>query len=319
MKEKLISAEQIIDKYYSNDNKYYGLYVLSCYGLLTKFEDYIEIIDDIFSNCTFNITDKSIAELLSDLEEDIPDDYIETDTEYLEGISDIGIGYYIEDGKPISYKDHDPIIYLTTKYGNSLLLDTTIHELSHIIKSRINVVSMDDDENIIERCGLRLITTTKDGVEIWDNHLLDEVINVLQVHDILLNIKNLDTSIMDSSIKEFYNTLEKKKLEEPNGYEVGIILLKPLWENPNFKSLVESNIVEGNIQSIENEFNSIIETDNAFSSFSLALDMVFDSESYNEYEILERGIYIDSIVKLYNLKTNSYKKKKRKIKIFSKK
>lgn len=314
MEEKLKLANQIIDKYYSKNDKYYGLYILSCYGLLTKFEDYIEIVDDLFSKCKFIITNKSIPELLSDLGEDITDDYIETDTEYLEGLTDLGIGYYLKDGKPISYVDHHPIVYLTTKHGMSLLLDTTIHELSHIVKGRINVVDIDYEESIIERCGLRQIVTTKSNNEIWNNHLLDEVINVLQVHDMLLNIKDIDTRIMDKETKSFYKKLKKKDLEKPNGYEVGVMLLKPLWDNNHFKSLIEDNIVEGNIQNIEDEFNKIIGNNNAFSNFSLAIDIIFDTDNYDEYEILERGVYIDSIVKLYNLKTSTKSKTKQKTK-----
>lgn len=301
MKDRLLLAEQIVSSRFKKDNIYYGMYVLSCYGLLTKYEDYSDIIKKLFETCEFYITNKQLKELNYDIYEfDVNDDNGE-----ILGFSDIGKDCYIDNDELIIYNYTNPKFFCSTKNGPNETINTVIHELSHLIKSSIKTFYKENN-SIIQRCGLYKIEETEENYIFSFNSSLDEVINVLQVSDILKEIKKLSIDNLNEETKKFFNKLDLEDLEKLIGYETGVMLIEPLWKNNSFKNLIEDNIVIGNIDKIEDEFNKTIGINNGFSYFSSSFDMIMDSEN-SEDEILEHVMHIESIVNLYNLKTNDCK------------
>ena len=301
MNDKFILAEQIVSSRFKKDNLYYGLYVLSCYGLLTKFEDYTDIIKYLFKDCEFYTTEKPLNELnYESYEFNIDNDFGE-----VVGLSDIGRDFYLEEDKLITYNYTNPKIFCSTVNGPNETINTVIHELSHLIKSCIKTFYKEND-SIIQRCGLYTIEETKENHFLSSNSTLDEVINVLQVSDMLKEIKKLNSDDMSDEVKFFFNKLNLDDLDKHIGYETGVMLLLPLWKNDKFKDLIEDNIVIGNIETIKDGFNKFIGINDEFSYFSSSLDMIIDVENSDD-EILEHGIHIESIVDLFNLKTSDYK------------
>lgn len=301
MNEKLIQAEQIVSKRFNPKDENYGILVLSCYALLTKFENYTPVIKELYETCEFHIGNKPLVELLQDekFSFKILDKHLNVNT--LVGLSTTGNNSFFE-SKKNCYTKTTPKIFCSTIDKETEALDTMIHELSHLIKSRINNVYIDSKGNIIKRSGLQISRKNK-----HTNEALDEAINSLQTSDMTEKIKELNPKNMRQEIKVFYDKLNQKQLGGISGEIELAILLLPLWDNEQFKSTIEDNIVEGKLDIIENDFNQIIGNSQAFSEFSEAFDIIRSSKKMNKTAI-NRANFILNICKLYNLKSQYIKK-----------
>lgn len=301
MNEKLIQAEKIVSKRFKKNNENYGILVLSCYGLLTKFENYTPLIEDLYENCEFYIGNKPLIELLK--KEGFNFKFINKhiNLNKLVGLAATG-DCFLFASKRNPYEISQPKIFCSTIDKETEALDTMIHELSHLLKSRINGIYMDSKGYIINRSGLQLSSKN-----IRINEGLDEAINTLQTSDMTEKIKELNTQNMSKEIQEFYDRLNPKELGGISGEMDLAILLLPLWNNEHFKEVIENNIVEGNLETIENDFNAIMENDYAFSQFSEAFDIIKNSKKVNKL-VLNRANFIMDTGRLYNLKSKNEKK-----------
>ena len=64
---RLIEAESIVRQRYSEDDPNYGLLVMGCYALLSKFGDlYYPIVEKVMLETDFYIGDKPLSELLAE-------------------------------------------------------------------------------------------------------------------------------------------------------------------------------------------------------------------------------------------------------------
>lgn len=301
MNEKLIQAEKIVAKRFNKNDENYGILVLSCYGLLTKFENYTPLIENIYETCEFYIGNKPLIELLKNEGFNLKLINKHIDINSLVGLSATGECFLFA-SKRSFYTKAQPKIFCSTVDKETEALDTMIHELSHLLKSKINGIYTDSKGNIINRSGLQISIKNK-----CINEALDEAINTLQTSDMTEKIKELNTQNMSKEIKVFYDKLNQKELGGISG-EIGLaFLLLPLWTNEHFKSIIENNIVEGNLALIENDFNRIIGNDYAFSDFSEAFDIIKNSKKVNK-TVLNRADFIIDTGKLYNLKSKNEKK-----------
>lgn len=301
MNEKLIQAEKIVAKRFNKNDENYGILVLSCYGLLTKFENYTPLIENIYETCEFYIGNKPLIELLKNEKFNFRLINKHMDINSLVGLSATG-DCFLFTSKKDSYTKEQPKVFCSTVDKETEALDTMIHELSHILKSRINGIYMDSKGNIINRSGLQLSSK-----KICINEALDEAINALQTSDMTEKIKDLNTENMIKEIKMFYDKLNQKELGGISGEIDLAFLLLPLWTNEHFKAVIENNIVEGNLEVIENDFNRIIGNDYAFLNFSEAFDIIKNSKKVNKL-VHNRANFIIDIGKLYNINSKNEKK-----------
>lgn len=295
MTELLEKSEQIVSKNHNEDYEYYGLLVLTCYALLCKFEPYEEIIKELFDTCEFHIENKPLFQIIYKENFSIETINSHLDLGSLVGLANSGEDLHY-DAELDCYIKTPPSIYCSAECDATELLDTTIHELAHLVKGRINNSFIDEDNNSYKRSGIQLMC---EETETYMNLALDEAINTLQTADMSKYIKDLINTPMNKKVKEFYNKLNQDNLGQISGNELVANLLLPLWNNEHFKSNIESNIVEGNIDLIENDFNSIIRNENAFNDFSEAFDIVDQQPDVND-SLINRYQYIQAISKLYD-------------------
>lgn len=302
MKEKLIQAERIVSTRYNKNDKNYGILVISCYCLLTKFEIYTPLIKDLYENCEFYIGNKPLLELLHDGNFNIQLLDKNIDINEIVGLSITGNNLVFGTEKNKT-KKQPPQIFCSTIHKETEALDTIIHELSHLLKSKIHNVYIDSNGNKIKRSGLQIeIENNKEYLNIG----LDEAINTLQTSEMTEEVKRLNPNIMSIEVKSFYDKLNFAELGGISGNEIISTLLLLLWNNEHFKSNIENNIIEGNLDTIENDFNQVMKNNQAFKVFSEAFDIVITRDKLDKIA-LNRVAFIINMSKIYNIKSKAYK------------
>ena len=295
MLEKINLSKTIVSECISKNDENYGLYFLTCYGLLSKFGDeYLPLIEEFFRNTDFFIEDEPLEYLVYTSGE--------KDYNYI-GEDAIGFGKYnvtLNDNFQYVVVERKPKICMTTtnKKSNEKLTIFT-HESAHIIKSLINGIFRDSN-SVTLRGGLRiwsLDTNDLDADWIHYNDIFDEVLNVFQTADMMEYICQLDPNLLDDETRRFYDGLDLDTLSEPSGYVRCTPLLKTLWENTSFKSSIETNIVTGQINNIISDFDTIT-GDGSFSLLSRSIDEV--AKGKNKLIKLKSKRIVKSIVSKYN-------------------
>lgn len=270
MEENYLLAKKIVSKRFDEDNKFYPFFVLAIYGELTVFKNYKDFIEEIFDNVLIIISNKTINNTMLENNLD-PEAFFNNDNSNEEIYKTEAIsycGYDCDfDGEKLKAVKTDPFIICTTFYNNSWehLLAAFIHEFSHIIKGAINGCHISKDKNhsiFTTRCGLSIfkLIYDKNKNEFSQNvsyEILDEVINCAHTNDIINEILAIKDIIPDQKISNFLEILNKRYLKD-TGYERASNSFKPLWRNNTFKTLINNNIVLGNINLIEEEFNKIL-------------------------------------------------------------
>lgn len=316
MDEVLNLAYEIVNKRFNKNDEHYGLYVLGCYGLLTKFGDeYLSLIEKFFSECEFYIDDMPLEKLKSLVNLNLlADDDIENATKV--AVSCNGHGLAIEDNKLKYEKIPIRVFCSTTDSSNNDILNCFIHEASHIVKSFVDAVIEDEDKKkLIIRCGCSFEELSlEDDYLHRESHnlILDEVINVFQTTDMMIKIRDLDAALLDDTVLKFYSKLDLATMDEHFGYDFFVLLTEKLWENECFKNSVENNIVIGNISKINDEFDQVTNIPNSFSAMADCLDCIGYMEDENEQIELSDLIY--SIIELYNVENYDSNKINKKIK-----
>lgn len=306
--ERLNLAKECISGGCGEDDKMYSMFLLCCYGLLDKFgSEYSELIKLVFSNSNFFIEDKPLQELISRA------GYNYKVVKGEKACSFTGVFATLDTQLNFGIDKEKPSIFInTTNISANDLLITFTHEISHIIKGLIRNVIVEPEENIVAiRCGLSLAiynTENRDLNREIHNNILDELTTVFQTADMMNSICQIERELLDDKTKLFYDKLKTYMLKFPSGYEKSTPYFKPLWENDCFKDLIDSNVIMGNIEKIEEEFDGIM-GENKFRRFSLALDNLY-CENYTGIKKLENDIILKKMVYDYNRLTKKAEKKK---------
>lgn len=310
MEEYYILAKKIISSKYNENDKYYNMILVALTTLLYKYKDYTFLIEKIFNDVDISIEDDSIRNILKkkdihivDFEED--EDEIDEGINTTFGISNIGYTFILENSKFIKINDK-PFIICNSNCSDTLLLNSFIHEFNHLIKGSLNNLVYEDLEYSI-RCGIgyyRCIhNVEKDTLreeEYYDS--LDEAINVIQTTEMMKNIELLQ--VEEASLKKYLDSLDKDEISKDFGYDLCVEVIRPLWENDNFRSLIEDNIVEGNIIRVVSSFDNVL-GEGSFEKFADYLDDldILGGFNKNSRKINKLQNNIRNMIKEYNSKT----------------
>ena len=301
MEESYVEALKLVSSRYDSSYEYFNILVLALSTLLYKYKDKKELIESIFKEVDIYIEKDSISDILKKNNIEI--------VEFGDSIDDMGIshnGYdFIFENNKVIISRGKPFIICNSSCNNTELLNTFIHEFNHLIKFSNETSKLDKPEYTI-RNGIgyfRCIYNPKTDIlyEYDYYHVLDEVINVIETTEMMENIGLLPIDNLD---------IDKSLLSEDMSYELCVYLIRPLWDNPKFRSLIEDNIIDGSIDTIIRSFNDTL-GDNSFERLADYLDDLQDLEDANNtkkkyYRLIKN---IKKMVKEYNRKTiNIYKK-----------
>ena len=308
MEKEYILAKKIVSSKYSEDYEFYPLFVVSLTTLLYKYKDYQYIVERIFLDSDIFIEDNNIFDTL--LKNGIGTDSNVVNDEYnnVRGISSIGYSFEY-------YQD----FHFTRECGNSFiacnsncdpieLLNTFIHEFNHLIKGYINNY-YEQEYCYSIRSGLNYYKWLYDKETdiIYEYNyfsIIDEVINTIQTTGLMKNIKLLQIPDSDYCIKKYLGDIDKRFLECDRGYNLAVKAFRKIWDNDTFRSLIEDNIVEGNIEEIVTSFDNMLGED-SFNNFADLLDDLDDEDSlgHNGRKVSELNRKIRNIINNYNKKT----------------
>ena len=309
MNKHLRQAESIISRRFDKSDENYGLLVMGCFALLSKFgDDYLPIVEKVMLETDFHIGNKPLSELLNEggiAAEDAfrGEEFYDTEIT-VTAISSPGIDLWVEDGKIMMEKE-TPAIFCTTIDGDATtILSAFVHEVAHLIKSTVNVVYSDSPKHFLVRNGLNIFGLSfekNSPLEPNDNSMLDEVINVLQTADMMRAVKELNGSPMSDEVLRFYKELDLDRIDLLYGYDELTSFVLPLWSNDYFRSSIENNIVIGRIDRIRNDFDSIMGA-NSFHYYSTYLDYI-DGNYDDEKLINNMKDWYDRMNRTYAMRT----------------
>ena len=325
MVENYTLAKKIVSKKYNKDYPYYSMMVLSVCALLTKYSNYKEIVDKVFQETIMYIENDKVSDIIKKYQiEDAPEeDEEENDDEYniITGISYPRDGYGIDDNGNLIHCQTSPYLICTTHHKNPvILLNSFVHEMSHLIKSFLDVRRRETKDLIYcNRSGLAYsqlkYDRKTDCLTQTDYYsILEEVINTVQTTEMMEMIKSLDGIIPDKEIQDYLDSLDKDSLTDDIGYNVPLETFKQLWKSDSFKELIEENIVEGNTDIVEEEFNSIV-GENALDNLSDILEDLFyivdltETEEAEEELLIELRKKAEKIINKYIQSIKRYNKK----------
>ena len=306
----LLKAKEIIKKKYSENNTNYPLFLLSLYGILKKYPNEEKLIEDIFLKTDIYIEEDSISNILKrhnincfDYEEE------EQEENTIYGISSHNHNLIIEEDETISFQEENPFLVCSKKEcNNTILLNTFIHELLHLIKSdkdnfyyQVN----NKDFSYYIRSGISHYEyhydskeDTLTSLEYFDT--LDEAINVIETTEVMENILSIKDIIEDDTIKNYFSSLDNQLFTKDSGYEEAVSIIRPLWKLDSFKELIRNNILEGNIKEIIKEFDSKTYP-NAFEELAELIDKIDSLTGSNKRnkKLLNDKRKVNEIIKEY--------------------
>lgn len=258
-------------------------------GMIKKYGiEYKELIINCIKETKFifgieNIEKKVNEELLSQVEENLKNNssafvLYEIKVKKNNKIPEIYINYYL----CIKNYNH-------TELEN---LEFIIHEINHIVCSKINTFFLCQDNSIGYRNGLFTKLLKKD--EIGEGRAFDETINSLITDEIIKLIFSLKEETNNKTIIDFINSIPIEQLEnyEVSGYKNLTTLFKKLYEIEDFNKLITSNLINGNIEAIQEEIDKYL-GDKEYSKMLLKLDALLDT-------IYSQEQNIKKITEIYN-------------------
>lgn len=303
-------AKKVVDKKYPEDINLKPFFVAALYGMLCKYKQYYGLVCDLFLKMKI-IFDNQPVNIILD-EHGYSSKYVDSDTEFIRtyGVSDNGNSFLLKDNKVV--KDtYDPMIVCST-YNVSVvsLLNTFCHEFEHLIKGMIKNGDVFPNNNITtfyNRVGLdhTVYQYNHDKEEtVREDHFvtIDEAINCIQTTESLEEIVALKEFVTDEKMIDFLNMLNIDEMDIDYGYEVPVSLLRRLWKYKEFRQLVESNIVPGDIIEIVNRFDKTVGEEYAYNKLSNILDSIMElSEENKDNDMLnqlidEANIIIDKYI-----------------------
>ena len=315
--EQYLSAKRIVDKRFSKEDSFYSLYVLALFGLLQKYPNDRKAIHDLFQRLDIFIEDESIPDIMRNHDMDVSlffeEDEVNSNFCATYGLSSRGDSLEFDEDGEVSKVEEKPFIICSSKDCSPTdLLHIFVHEFNHLIKSYHNGFGIEkrkDFSGYFIRSGINIYRCyyKKNEDMLYEEDYfstMDEVLNVLQTTDIVTYVLLLDGIVPDPEIQKKIDSLDKEALLQDFGYNSGVQLIRPLWKNDFFQSLVEANIVTGNIAEIIDGFDFLLEP-KAFEKLCDALDELDELESKGQKgtRLLQVKKYISSIVDRYNKQT----------------
>lgn len=321
MNEKYMFAKNLVRQKYSYMSNIENLLILGIYGLLSVYNNYQKIIkkvfldtDILFEHGTVNqILDRHHIEFADfKFDEDGISNYSKVHTIYNKGPY-----VYIEDDNIKVGKEKTFIAISTDNTDMTVLLNSFVHEMGHIIKGYTKNCSLKDKSDkkyAFIRTGLcldALIYNKLDG-EYYNYKImeaLDETINVIQTTEALKEIKKLGNMIPDEDVQLLFNSLNMQLLDKDLKHTKLVSVIKPLWECDSFRKLIEENIVEGRLLYIKKYFDKNTYC-GAFNKLSNLLDDILEVE-YNGGDLIIEFVSIIKIRRIINIfKKNNVSKEK---------
>ena len=299
MEESYVLALKLVSSRYDRSYEYFNILTLALSTLLYKYKDKRYLVEDIFKDVDIYIEKDSIEDILKSKNIEIVSS-VEGNEEVSCGISTLGYTYTFEDNKFVKHKDNSFII---CSYNADIidLLNTFIHEYNHLVKSCLNETKINELEYTI-RSGIgyyRCRYNPKSDI-LYEEHYyetFDEVINVIETTEMMENSGLLPIDDLG---------IDRNNLSEDISYELCVSLIRPLWSNPTFKSLIEDNIIDGEIDTIVKSFNDVL-GEYAFEKLAEYLDdlqYMEDNTTYNKKKYYRIKNNIKKMVSEYNRRTN---------------
>lgn len=151
--------------------------------------------------------------------------------------------------------------YLCIKNNNHSQLENLefiIHEINHIVCSKINTFFICQDNSIGYRNGLFTKLLKKD--DIGEGRAFDETINSLITNEIIKIILSLKDETNNKTIQDFINSIPFEQFNnyEVSGYKNLTTLFKRLYEIEDFNKLITSNLINGNIEAIQEDIDTYL-------------------------------------------------------------
>ena len=310
MNKYLKQAENIVSRRFDTSDENYGLLVMGCFALLSKFGDeYLPIVEKVMLETDFYIGKKPLSELLADggiSAEDAfrGEEFYDTEVT-VTAISSPGVELWVNDHGKIMMEKDTPAIFCTTMNADATtILNAFVHEAAHLVKSTANIIYSNSKKHFLIRNGLNIFGLSfekNSPLEPNDNSMLDEVINVLQTADMMKAVKGLDGTPMSDEVLRFYRELDLDRIDLLYGYDELTSFVLPLWSNNHFRSSIEDNIVIGRIDRIKNDFDSIMGP-NSFHYYSTYLDYI-DGNYDDEKLIGSMREWYDRMNRTYTMRT----------------
>ena len=322
--ENYILAKKIVSYKFSEDYSYYPFLVLAIYGLLTKYSSYKDVIDDLFQKIDLYIENKPVKQILID--HGIDDESFNQEEDHINEVGECytyavssrgeNIGFD-QDGNPIPLQAN-PFIACSLLSSPAMLLHAFIHEFNHLVKGYFNGCEMETTKKGLKyhiRSGLHGFdceyNKKKDTFSSSEYfNTLDELINVLQTTEMVQEISALDGIVPDQDVQRLLSSLNPEHMKNDFGYNDTISLIRPLWENPTFKSIMEEHLMDGDLEDTVKKYDSIMGKD-SLEEFAFALDehdrLVTEGIRDDLFQKTEE--YIQTNVALFLKKTDkSYQK-----------
>ena len=315
MEENYFKAKNIVSLKYDREDSYYPFFVLSIYALLQKYPTLSSVVQDIFLKTDIYIGEDSIREIIekndiSALKMD--EEEVVSPKEAILGLVSPRIFFHVNQ-EEISINRENPVIVCSLKQASlTSTLNTFVHEMNHLIKGYLNGYGEYSDDVVFGyylRCGVNYYqceySKKNETYTEYDYHsVFEEVINTIQTTEMLTSLLALDGIIPDQDIQHFFFNLDKQELVTSNGYDACVKVMKPMWNNDIFRSLVEDNLYLGNVADIAQGVDDVL-GENAFEDISDALDDLDELTFHGRNPLKAKRIiyYLHNKVKLYNKRT----------------
>lgn len=297
------------------DSRFQAVMMLSLYGFLAHYgSNFLPLIQKAFYECQFYFTDEPLSKLL--LEQQITEQNFgnfSDDDGQIALFCPQDMYSFDKSGNAIYEKRPLKIFCSSSNCNANELLIAFSHEFYHLLKSYYHTHYLENDSSYVIRSGLHCFMGTLQQQEVIErnkNEILDEVITTFQTSDIMLEVQKLkEDELPTDSMHSYFKELELKSLDEPFGYVYSAVMFAPLWESASFKTMIEEPLIFGNIEEIEQHFNTIVGNE-LFSLFSSSFDEL-ESEDASVDSFKTAVVLVRDIINLYQKNdTFSYKKKR---------
>ena len=182
--------------------------------------------------------------------------------------------------------------------------------MGHLIKGEVNGTSSRQEKDsyiFIIRTGLAhyvycYMNNFQELKFISSYAVLDEAINCIQTTDVMKEILALGEFVDDSNIQSFIDSLDRDDMLQDHGYETIVKLVHSYWDQDEFKNLIESHIIDGNIDTILEKFDGVL-GENTFDTMSYILDQIYELEGIDPDDPK-----IDDWITAFKASADAYKK-----------
>ena len=318
----LLKANEIVLKKYAYDDEFFAMYVLAIFGLLKKYPNEEELIEEVFLKTDIYIENNPVNKILENHNiscfDYSSDEEMGDNTIY--GISSHNHNIIMSDDGSFSFQEETPFLVCSLKECNpSILLNTFVHEMLHLVKgykNSFNYQNNGEDFSYSIRCGIAFYDyeyikseDTLSSLEYFDT--LDEAINVINTTEVMEEIMAIKDIITDNKLLNFFNLLDESIINKDSGYEEAVLIIRPLWSIKFFQNLIDNNIIDGNTFQIVEEFDSLT-FPGAFEELAELIDKIdeLSCTSTRNKKLVEYKTRVNDIIKSIDYKEkvkHSYK------------